>query len=128
MLHALALLVFDPFLHMVGDHLYVSTVSEPSTQRLVALAETAECSVSGVQSARESLLPRFGTVPAHRVDRRSHVVGIDPVMEKPTPTEAEQRLTLPGIRAGYYLCFFSIHVLTPTDRKSVVQGKSVDLG
>ena len=123
MLHALALLVFDPFLHMVGDHLYVSTVSEPSTQRLVALAETAECSVSGVQSARESLLPRFGTVAGHRVEGRSDVYRIDTVIEKPTPTEAEQRLTLPGIRAGYYLCFFSIHVLTPTVMELLGKGE-----
>jgi UTP--glucose-1-phosphate uridylyltransferase len=35
-------------------------------------------------------------------------------MEKPTPTQAEQRLMVPGIRAGYYLCFFGMHVLTPT--------------
>jgi UTP--glucose-1-phosphate uridylyltransferase len=34
-------------------------------------------------------------------------------MEKPTPTEAEQRLPIPGIRTGHYLCFFGIHVLTP---------------
>ena len=34
-------------------------------------------------------------------------------MEKPTPTEAEQKLALPGIRAGYYLCFFGMHVFTP---------------
>ena len=32
---------------------------------------------------------------------------------QPTPTEAEQSLIVPGLRAGYYLCFFGIHVLTP---------------
>ena len=34
-------------------------------------------------------------------------------MEKPTPTEAEQRLLVPGLRAGHYLCFFGMHALTP---------------
>ena len=34
-------------------------------------------------------------------------------MEKPTPTEAEQRLIAPGLRAGYYLAFFGMHVFTP---------------
>ena len=103
----------DAFLHMVGDHLYVSAGTEPSTHRLVALAEAAECSVSGVQPTRESLLPRFGTVAGRRVTGRSDLYRIDTVIEKPTPTEAEQRLMVPGIRAGYYLCFFGIHVLTP---------------
>ena len=46
----------DPFLHMVGDHLYVSTTAKPSAQRLVELAQKERCSVSGVQSTRESLL------------------------------------------------------------------------
>ena len=36
------------------------------------------------------------------------------MLEKPTPTEAEQRLIVPGLRSGYYLCFFGMHVLTPT--------------
>ena len=27
---------------------------------------------------------------------------------------AEQRLIVPGLRAGHYLCFFGMHVLTPT--------------
>ena len=35
------------------------------------------------------------------------------MLEKPTPTEAEQRLIVPGLRAGHYLCFFGMHVLTP---------------
>jgi len=32
---------------------------------------------------------------------------ITEVLEKPTPTEAEQRLIVPGLRAGHYLCFFA---------------------
>ena len=60
----------DPFLHMVGDHLYVSPAKE-SAQRLVELAEAEECSVSGVQPTRESLLPRFGAVAGRRVAGRS---------------------------------------------------------
>jgi UTP--glucose-1-phosphate uridylyltransferase len=112
----------DPFLHMVGDHLYVSTGTEPSAHRLVALAESAECSVSGVQPTRESLLPRFGTVAGRRIEGRSDLYRIDTVIEKPTPTEAEQRLMVPGIRAGYYLCFFGIHVLTPQVMELLAKG------
>jgi UTP--glucose-1-phosphate uridylyltransferase len=35
------------------------------------------------------------------------------VLEKPTPTEAEQKLIVPGLRAGHYLCFFGMHAFTP---------------
>ena len=39
---------------------------------------------------------------------------MEDVVEKPTPTEAEQQLIVPGLRAGHYLCFFGMHVLTPS--------------
>jgi UTP--glucose-1-phosphate uridylyltransferase len=112
----------DPFLHMVGDHLYVSASATPSAQRMVELATAEECSVSGVQPTRESLLPRFGAVAGRRVAGRSDLYRLDTVIEKPTPTEAEQRLMMPGIRAGFYLCFFGIHVLTPTVMEILFKG------
>ncbi len=103
----------DPFLHLVGDHLYVCSKSKPCAQRVVDLAETEECAVSGVQPTREGLLPQFGAVGGRRVPGKPGLYRVDTVIEKPTPTEAEQRLVAPGIRAGFYLCFFGIHVLTP---------------
>ena len=103
----------EPFLHMVGDHLYVSA-GKPGVQRLLELAETESCSASGVQPTRESLLSRFGAVAGRRMSGRPGVYRVETVIEKPTPTEAEQRLMVPGIRAGYYLCFFGTHVFTPT--------------
>jgi len=103
----------EPFLHMVGDHLYLCA-SKSCVRRLVELAETEACSASGVQATRESLLARFGAVAGRRMPGQPGVYRVETVIEKPTPTEAEQRLMIPGIRAGYYLCFFGIHVLTPT--------------
>jgi len=99
---------------MVGDHLYVSTASKPTAQRLVEIAQKERCSVSGVHLTRESLLSRYGTVSGRRIPQHSDMYRVDTVIEKPTPTEAEQSLLVPGIRAGYYLCFCGIHVLTPT--------------
>ncbi|HXW15023.1 MAG TPA: UTP--glucose-1-phosphate uridylyltransferase, partial [Terriglobia bacterium] len=48
------------------------------------------------------------------ISGRTGIYRIETVIEKTTPTEAEQRLMVPGIRAGYYLCFFGTHVFTPT--------------
>ena len=69
--------------------------------------------MSAVQATRESLLPYYGTVGGRRVPGRQDLYEIEDVIEKPTPTEAEQRLIVPGLRAGHYLCFFGMHVLTP---------------
>jgi UTP--glucose-1-phosphate uridylyltransferase len=104
----------DPFLHIVGDHLYVSTGEIPSALHLVQLAQRERCSVSGVRLTRESLLPRFGTVGGRRVPQRTNVYRVETVIEKPTPTEAEQHLLVSGVRSGYYLCFSGIHVLMPS--------------
>ncbi len=103
----------DPFLHMVGDHLYVNA-SRHSVQGLVELAAAESCSVSGVQRTRESLLPRFGAVSGQPVSGRQGIYKVETVVEKPTPTEAEQHLMVRGLRAGQYLCFSGVHVLTPT--------------
>jgi len=104
----------DPFLHIVGDHLYVSTGEIPSALKIVQIAQQERCSVSGVRLTRESLLSHFGTVGGRRVPQESNVYRVETVIEKPTPTEAEQHLLVSGIRSGYYLCFSGIHVLTPS--------------
>jgi UTP--glucose-1-phosphate uridylyltransferase len=103
----------EPFLHMVGDHVYLSDVEASCAQQLIKIASAQECAVSGVQPTRESLLPLFGAVGGRRVTGTSDLYLVEHVAEKPTPTEAEQRLLVPGLRAGHYLCFFGMHVLTP---------------
>jgi UTP--glucose-1-phosphate uridylyltransferase len=103
----------NPFLHLVGDHLYVSRTAQSCAQQLVQVATAEASAVSAVQATRESLLPRFGAVGGRRVAGRSDLYRVETVIEKPTPTEAEQRLIVPGLRAGHYLCFFGMHALTP---------------
>lgn len=104
----------EPFLHLVGDHLYISRSDQGCAQQLVEVAESRACVVSAVQATRENLLPHYGAVGGQRVAGSQDLYRIDTVIEKPTPTEAEQRLVVPGLRAGHYLCFFGMHVLTPT--------------
>jgi UTP--glucose-1-phosphate uridylyltransferase len=103
----------EPFLHLLGDHLYVSAGETSCARQLVEAAAAERCSVSAVQSTRESLLPYFGTVGGRRVQGRKDLYLVETVIEKPTPTEAELKLIVPGLRAGHYLCFFGMHVLTP---------------
>jgi UTP--glucose-1-phosphate uridylyltransferase len=116
----------EPFLHLVGDHLYVSDLCTPDpaggetatscrrcAQQLVVAAEAHDCAVSAVQSTREHMLPYFGAIGGRRVAGSRGLYEVEAVIEKPTPTQAEQELIVPGLRAGHYLCFFGMHVLTP---------------
>jgi UTP--glucose-1-phosphate uridylyltransferase len=103
----------DPFFHLVGDHLYVGKNGHTCAPQLLQAAEAESCSVSAVQPTRETLLSRYGTIGGQRILGKQDLYRIETVVEKPTPTEAEQSLVISGLRAGYYLCFFGMHVLTP---------------
>lgn len=104
----------EPFLLLVGDHLYVRGAANRPAQQLVEIAATEKCAISAVQATHESKLPYYGAVGGHLVAGRKGLYEISEVLEKPAPTQAEQRLIVPGLRAGHYLCFFGMHVLTPS--------------
>ena len=101
------------FLHLVGDHLYVNRTNVLCANHLTEIAKQNKCSVSAVTSTRENLIPNFGAIGGKRVPSTNYLYLIDKVIEKPTPTIAEQKLIIPGLRAGHYLCFFGMHVLSP---------------
>ena len=104
----------DRFLLMVSDHVYVSDQpGHTCAQQLVTVAEQQDCLVSAVQATHESRLPNFGAVGGQLFDARQRLYQIQKVLEKPSPTEAEQSLIIPGMRHGYYLCFHGMHVLGP---------------
>ena len=102
----------ESFLHLVGDHVYLSTSENGCARRLVALAESESCMVSSVQPTRENHIGRYGAIGGQHVAGSAGVYRVETVREKPTPTEAEEHLIVAGLRAGHYLCFFGMHVFT----------------
>jgi UTP--glucose-1-phosphate uridylyltransferase len=103
----------EPFLHLIGDHLYISRQSKRCAQQLVELAQVEQCSVSAVQATRESMLQYYGAVGGSPVPGKQGLYRVERLLEKPTPTKAEHSLVVPGLRVGHYLCLFGMHVLTP---------------
>ena len=103
----------QPFVHLVSDHLYISGESRRCARQLVEMACAEGSPVSAVQATRETMLPYYGVLGGRRVQGRTDLYEVENVVEKPTPTEAEQQLAVPGLRAGHYLCLFGMHVLTP---------------
>ncbi len=117
-----------PFLHLVGDHFYLAKEG-PAHTLVEALIETYRqegTSVSAVQPTREALLPYYGVVSgAPRPTKGAHpLYTVETVIEKPTPTEAEQKLIVPSLRAGHYLCFFGMHIFTPALMQVLEEGFS----
>ncbi len=114
LLHARSFVGDEPFLHLIGDHLFLARGQRCAAAELIAVAESEGAAVSAVQATRESQLSLYGVVGGTRVAGHARLFAIDAVLEKPTPTEAEQKLFVPGLRAGHYLCFFGMHVLPAT--------------
>jgi UTP--glucose-1-phosphate uridylyltransferase len=104
----------EPFLHLVGDHIYISSQNRGCAQQIIDIATAESCAVSAVQASREHVLPYVGVIGGRPVAGKPQHYTVDRVIEKPTPTAAEQHLLVPGLRVGHYLCFFGMHVLTPT--------------
>jgi UTP--glucose-1-phosphate uridylyltransferase len=104
----------DRFLLQVCDHLYVSHMEASCTRQLLTLAETEQGAISAVQATHESLLRFYGTVAGSLIHGQAGLYQIENVIEKPTPTVAEQQCVVPGLRNAHYLCFFGMHILTPS--------------
>ncbi len=104
----------EPVLLLLSDHLYISTETRRCARQLIDLATAEDCAASAVQATREHLIHQYGTLTGRRLAGRPDIHVIDEILEKPNPTLAELKLQTPGLRAGHYLCFFGIHVLTPS--------------
>jgi UTP--glucose-1-phosphate uridylyltransferase len=105
----------EPFLLLLGDYLYVSAqAGQRCAAQLLALATKEECSVSAVNPTIEHQIGRYGTLTGALVAGQAGVYEIEKIIEKPSLSTAELELATPGLRAGYYLCFFGMHVLTPS--------------
>jgi len=104
----------EPFLLLLGDYLYVSYLNQKRcAAQLIDLATKEACSVSAVNPTIEHQIHRYGTLTGKHLPNSEGVYQIEKLIEKPSLSTAELELQTPGLRAGYYLCFFGIHVFTP---------------
>ena len=105
----------EPFLLLLGDYLYVSYLKDRRcAAQLLELAAREECSVSAVNPTIEHQVSRYGTLTGKHLPNQVGVYQIEKIIEKPSLSVAELELQTPGLRAGYYLCFFGMHVFTPS--------------
>lgn len=105
----------DPFLLLLGDYLYISDLAQKRcAAQLIELATQENCSVSAVNPTPEHLIGRYGTLTGKQLSNQHGVYKIDKIIEKPSLSLAELELQTPGLRIGYYLCFFGMHVFTPS--------------
>ena len=103
----------EPFLLLLGDYIYVSHIANKRcAAQLIEIAQQENCAVSAVNPTIEHQITRYGTLTGKQLPNKSNLYEIEKLIEKPSLSVAELELQTPGLRVGYYLCFFGMHVLT----------------
>ena len=103
----------EPFLLLLGDYIYVSHLANKRcAAQLIEIAQQENCAVSAVNPTIEHQITRYGTLTGKQLPNKSNLYQIEKLIEKPSLSVAELELQTPGLRVGYYLCFFGMHVLT----------------
>jgi UTP-glucose-1-phosphate uridylyltransferase/mevalonate kinase len=102
----------EPFLLLLGDHLYASNTDESCARQLLNVYEQVGRSVVGVKATAGSLVHTFGCVGGIWEDPGS-VLTITEFAEKPDLAYAQEHLQIEGINAGEFLTVFGQYVLSP---------------
>lgn len=104
----------EPFLLLLGDHIYISNTKKPCAQQVMETYGVARCAVSGVQQTPDDKLHLFGTVCGDPLGGDPATYEVREIKEKPTIEYAAEHLQTPGVKRGYYLCFFGMHIFPPS--------------
>ena len=103
----------EPFLLMLGDHVYISDSNVRCVQQLMNVFHELGGNVCAVMRTLEDMLHLFGTVAGKQMPDHPRVYHVLEIKEKPSVEYAEMHLQTEGIPVGEYLCFFGQYILTP---------------
>ena len=102
----------EPFLLMLGDHLYSSDHQSSCAKQLLDVYKRAGHSVVGLQVTHVDHLHMFGCVTGIWQDPDS-ILSVTEFYEKPDASYAEQHLHVDGMEDEKYLTVFGQYVLSP---------------
>lgn len=102
----------EPFLLMLGDHIYRSCGGRSCAQQLLEAYAQYGVSVLGLRRTPEEQIGNFGTVTGVWSED-GQVLNITELAEKPTVDMARTNLRVPGLPEGEYLTVFGQYIIKP---------------
>jgi UTP-glucose-1-phosphate uridylyltransferase/mevalonate kinase len=102
----------EPFLLMLGDHLYRSTTEVSCARQLLNAYQQHGASLVGLRRTPEDQIANFGTVAGVWIEGE-RLLSITEFAEKPTLDYARSNLLVPGLPAGEYLTVFGEYIIKP---------------
>ena len=109
---ALEMVGNEPFLLMLGDHLYRSTGDKSCARQLLDVYQHYGQSVVGLRFTREDQIANFGTATGVWLEE-NRVLNITEFAEKPTVDYARSNLRVQGNQSDEYLTIFGQYVIKP---------------
>ncbi len=102
----------EPFLLMLGDHIYRSAGEKSCAQQLIESYQKHGMSVVGLRSTSEDQIGNFGTVTGMWIEE-NQLLSVSEFSEKPTVDYARSNLRIPGFPDGEYLTVFGQYIIKP---------------
>lgn len=102
----------EPFLLMLGDHLYASDEANSCTKQVLEAYEQAGHSVVGLKETPIEELSNFGCVTGVWKEEGA-MLSVTEFYEKPDAEYAMEHLHVYGMETDYFLTVFGIYVIQP---------------
>ena len=102
----------EPFLLMLGDHLYRSNTDLSCAQQLIAAFDRHGMSTLGLRLTPENQLENFGTATGVWLES-NRLLSVSEFAEKPTVDYARNNLRVPGLPENAYLTVFGQYIIKP---------------
>jgi UTP-glucose-1-phosphate uridylyltransferase/mevalonate kinase len=102
----------EPFLLMLGDHIYRSTGESSCARQLMDAYQKHGTSILGLRLTPEEQIANFGTVTGVWIKDET-VLNITEFSEKPNLDYARTNLRVPGLPGNEYLTVFGQYIIKP---------------
>ncbi|MEH2106260.1 UTP--glucose-1-phosphate uridylyltransferase [Nostoc sp.] len=102
----------EPFLLMLGDHIYASDIEKSCARQVLDVYEQVNKSVVGLTTTPAENLHTSGCVTGVWQELNS-ILEVTQLYEKPTIEYAQQHLRVEGMAENEFLCIFGLYLLTP---------------
>jgi UTP-glucose-1-phosphate uridylyltransferase/mevalonate kinase len=104
----------EPFLLMLGDHIYRSDSQRSCAQQLIDTYNQHGTSILGLRHTPENMIANFGTATGEWLpDQGTSLMNMTEFAEKPTTDYARNNLRTRGLPEGEYLTVFGQYVIKP---------------
>jgi len=103
----------EPFLLMLGDHIYRSDGERSCAQQLVEAYNKHGKSVLGLRRTPEDMIANFGTATGVWVEDEEDLLSVTEFAEKPTMDYARNNLRVAGLPEDEYLTVFGQYIIRP---------------